>query len=141
MLWTTIRLIPIFYLIQDLMKMFWYIGEIRPIVTLIISHGLLLRRHLIMRALGLDSMQLSVFSWISSVNKMAAVMPKKDHFVATSKAFRSISEVEKTMSSFVGETTAEVIANICSKMGEKLCLPCFEFLVLEPVMGDMISEF
>ena len=41
--------------------MFWYIGEIRPIVTLIISHGLLLRRHLIMRALGLDSMQLLVF--------------------------------------------------------------------------------
>ena len=49
---------------------------------------------------------------------MAAVMPKKDHFVATSKAFRSISEVEKTMSSFVGETTAEVIANMFKDGGK-----------------------
>lgn len=49
---------------------------------------------------------------------MTAVMPKKDHFVATSKAFRSISEVEKTMSSFVGETTAEVIANMFKDGGK-----------------------
>ena len=49
---------------------------------------------------------------------MAAVTPKKDHFVATSKAFRSISEVEKTMSSFVGETTAEVIANMFKDGGK-----------------------
>ena len=56
MLWTTIFLFPIFYLIKDLMKLFWYIGEIRPIFTSIILCGcstclilvtriLLLRRH------------------------------------------------------------------------------------------------
>ena len=39
MLWTTIFLFPIFYLIQDLMKLFWYIGEIRPIFTSIILCG------------------------------------------------------------------------------------------------------
>ena len=56
MLWTTIFLFPIFYSIQDLMKLFWYVGEIRPIFTSIILCGcstclilltgiLLLRRH------------------------------------------------------------------------------------------------
>ena len=39
MLWRTIFLFPIFYLIQDLMKLFWYIGEIRPIFTSIILCG------------------------------------------------------------------------------------------------------
>ena len=38
-LWRTIFLFPIFYLIQDLMKLFWYIGEIRPIFRSIILCG------------------------------------------------------------------------------------------------------
>ena len=56
MLWTTIFLFPIFYLIKDLMKLFCYVGEIQPIFTSIILCGcstclilvtriLLLRRH------------------------------------------------------------------------------------------------
>ena len=39
MLWTTIVLFPIFYLIQDLMKIFCYVGEIRPIFASIILYG------------------------------------------------------------------------------------------------------
>ena len=118
MLWTTIRLIPIFYLIQDLMKMFWYIGEIRPIVTLIISHGLLLRRHFDYE--GLRPRFHATFGFfLNQLGKQNGCSnAQKDHFVATSKAFRSISEVEKTMSSFVGETTAEVIANMFKDGGK-----------------------
>ena len=81
MLWTTIFLFPIFYLIKDLMKLFWYIGEIRPIFTSIILCGCRVwvqhlsyfgYKNLVVTSpfwvwwpLGLASMQLPVFSWIS----------------------------------------------------------------------------
>ena len=71
MFWTTLVLFPIFYLIQDLMKMFRYIGEIRPIFTSIILSGCRTYKNLVVTSpfwlwgpLGLASVQLPVFSWI-----------------------------------------------------------------------------